>query len=208
MEKDAFVRKLQPDTARLDTLADALAYLKNEGWRSTRTSLYRHQKEGKIRPRSDGTYLQSDVDKYARTWLKQSSTGQRINERIEDLQRKKLEMELKNLDISIERNKFNFDKEQGRYLPREQMEIELATRAGILDAGLKHWIQSRAAEWIRTVNGDMKRIADLINLLNRDLDEHINTYASTKEYRVIIEAGEETNGEPDEPATDPGEAPC
>jgi hypothetical protein len=205
---EAFCRKLQPDTASFDSLANTLAYLKGAGWRVTKSTIYRHHQEGKIRPRQDGAYLQVDVDKYARTWLKQTATGQRLNEHIEDLQRKKLERELQSLELEIERKRFTLERDQGRYLPRDQVEIELATRAGILDAGLKHWIQSRAAEWIRTVEGDMKRLADLINLLNRDLDEHINTYATTKEYRVIIEAGNETESEVDIQAHDEEEAPC
>ncbi len=189
-----FIRSIDQQNAddpRLGTIADVLAYLKAEGWRVTKTSLYRHQKEGKFVPRDNGTYRQNDIDKYARVWLKQQSTGKRISERIDELQRKKLEQELQNLEIENRRKNFNFEKDQGKYVPKEMMEIELATRAGILDAGLKHWIQSHTAEWIRVVNGDMKKIGELINILNRTLDEHINTYASVREYQVIIDAEEE-----------------
>ena len=169
------------------TIADVLEYLIESGWKVTRTSLYRHQGEGKILPAADGTYRIKDVEKYAKAWLKQKSTGKKISERMDEMQRRKLDLELKNLDIDHNRKAFSYDKERGKFIPREQMEIELATRAGILDAGLKHWVQSRAAEWVRTVVGDMKKVGDLINLMNRDLDEHINSYASPVEYQVVIE---------------------
>lgn len=177
------------------TVADVLGYLKEDGWRVTQPTLYRHQKEGKLFPQRDGSYARKDVDKYARTWLKQKSTGKRISDRTDELQRKKLEVELRNLDLDNKRKERLDAKETGNLVPREQMEIELATRAGILDAGLKHWIQSRAAEWCRLVAGDMKKVGELINLMSRDLDEHINTYASASEYQVVIDAAEEAETE-------------
>ena len=142
-------------------------------------------------PRSDGLYLLKDVEKYAKTFLKQQSTGKRVNERWDELQRKKLEKELQNLDLDYERKRFNHEKDLGKFIPREQMEIELASRAGILDAGLKHWIQSRAADWIRSVDGDTKKVGDMINMMNRDLDEHINTYAVDRQYDIVIDGAEE-----------------
>jgi len=94
-------------------------------------------------------------------------------------------------NLDIQRKERQESKEAGNLVPREQIEIELATRAGILDAGLRHWIQAHAAEWIRQVAGDTKKVGDLINLMGRDLDEYINAYASTREYQVIIDAAKE-----------------
>jgi len=172
-------------------LAAVLEYLKDCGWKSTKSSLYRHHGEGKLLPRSDGAYQLKDVEKYARTWLKQAATGKKMSEQADELQSRKLKQELANLELKYEREAFAHAREQGQYVPREQMEIELAGRAGVLDAGLKHWVQSRAAEWIRTAGGDTKKVGELINLMNRDLDEHINNYAASTEYQVIIDAEEE-----------------
>jgi hypothetical protein len=177
------------------TIADVLDYLKNDGWRVTKTSLYRHQKEGKLLPRPDGTYHPKDVEKYARTWLKQQSTGKRVNEKMDELQRKKLEMELDGLELQKKRNQLSYERDLGRFVRREDMEIELATRAGILDAGLKHWVKSHAAEWIRVVDGNMQKIGELISQMNRELDEHINSYATSTEYDVVIDAEEEVGTE-------------
>jgi hypothetical protein len=175
----------------LATLADVLEYLKEAGWKVTKTSLYRQQKEGKLLPRADGAYTIKSVEKYARTWLKQQSTGKRISEKMDDLQRQKLELELSNLLLENKRKELSFNKEMEKLVPREQMEIELATRAGVLEAGLKHWIQSRTAEWVRLVAGDIKKVGALINVMSRDLDKHINSYAIAPEYQVVIDAAEE-----------------
>ncbi len=187
----------EENSDRFETVADVLDYLAGSGWKVTQTSLYRHQSQGKILPSVDGSYRQKDVDKYAKTWLKQKSTGKKISEKTDELQRKKLEIELENLEIDHKRKAFAYAKDQEKYIPREQLEIELATRAGILDAGLRHWIQSRAAEWIRTMGGDMKKTGDLINLMSRDLDEHINGYARQIEFQVVVEADQDGEDEQD-----------
>jgi len=179
----------------LPTIAAVLEYLKAEDWRVARPSLYRHRKEGKITPRRDGMFALRDVDKYARTFLKQKSTGKKLRDKLDEVQRKKADQELKNLELDYERKRFLHDRDLGRYIAKELMEIELAGRAGVLDAGLKHWVQSHAAEWIRAAGGDTKKVGDLIVLMNRDLDEHINSYASSLSYQVIIDAEEEATGE-------------
>lgn len=191
----------------LPNIAAVLEYLRAGDWRVTKTSLYRHQKEGKIAPRRDGLYALRDVDRYARTWLKQKSTGKKIAERAEELQAKKLALEISNLEEDNKRKRFINDREAGLYVPKELMEIELAGRAGVLDAGLKHWVQSRAAEWIRTAGGDTGKVGDLIVLMTRDLDDHINSYASSIAYQVVIDVEEdEADSAEHEPAEEEGDA--
>lgn len=175
-----------------DNLAAVLEYLKAEGWKTARQSLYRHHGQGKILQDSDGKYSRRIVERYAKTFLKKTATGKRVVEETDELQRKKLIKEIDRLTLGVERDQFALEKERGLYIRREEMEIELAGRAGILVAGLKHWVQSRAAEWISAVAGDMKRTGELINLMTRDVDEHINHYAASREYDIVIEGEEKT----------------
>ena len=177
----------------LPNTAAVLDHLKEAGWKVTKTSLYRHQSQGKLLPQSDGSYTKYAVEKYAKTFLKQTSTGKRVGEAADALQQKKLNQDIELQAIKIEREKFNYAKEQGLYIPKDQMEIELATRAGILVAGLKHWVQSNTADWIAAMGGDTKRTGELINLMSRDVDEHINHYASSREYEVVIAEEEKEN---------------
>ena len=183
---------VQDDAERpFPTIADVLEHLKEKGWSVTKTSLYRHHKEGKFLPQRDGSYARKDIDKYARTWLKQKSTGKKIREKIDYLQEINLQYDRDLKELKIRREKIATLKDEGLYIPKELMEVELAARAGILNAGLKHWIQSRAADWIRAGGGDTKHAGELINLMSRDLDEHINSYASALEYELVVDAEEE-----------------
>jgi hypothetical protein len=184
------------DEQLFETIAAVLEYLETSGWKVTKTSLYRHQGEGKLLPKENGSFRKKDVDKYAKTFLKEQSTGKKVKTLEDALQRKKLEADLRNLDLEHERKKLQHDRELGKYILREKMEIELAARAGILEAGLKHWIQSGAAGWLRLGEGNVKKAGELISAMIRDLDEHINGYAQAREYELVID-GEEVEIESD-----------
>lgn len=177
-------------------IAAVFKYLEENGWQVSDKSLYRHiNKERKLLRQPDGTFARKAVDIYAAAYLKQTATGKKKQEAIDDLQRQKLDEELKNIRIKNKRDQFNFDKDQGIYVPKEQLEIELATRAGIFLAGLKHWIQSNAADWIDLTGGDTKKVGELINKMTGDIDEHINHYAGSTEFEVVIEAEQLVDGE-------------
>ena len=200
---DAFVESLWNkhfvDEQPLNNIQEALVYLKESGWKVTKTSLYRHQKEGKLLPRDNGKYHQRDVDKYARTFLKQQSTGKRLQEKADELQHKKLDIEIKNLEIDNRRKQRADDKEAGLYILRKQMDLEFAVLAGTLDAALRNWVQSGTADWIRMVNGDIKKAVELIMVLNRDLDGHLRDLSRDREYEITIDPEEdETESEPGE----------
>lgn len=179
-----------PESGTLKDLAAVLEYLVSGGWIISKTTLYRHHGQRRVMPQPDGSYSVASVDKYAALHLKKTATGKKVNKELDEILKKKAGQELKHLDLKYEREKFNYEKDQGLYIRREQVEIELAGRAGILLAGLKHWVQSKAADWIAAVSGDPKRVGELINMMNGDVDEHINHYASSKEYEVVIDAAE------------------
>ncbi len=176
-----------------DNLHAVLKYLQDTGWKASRQSIYRHHDQGKLIPNTSGKYTLRAVEKYAKTFLKQTSTGKRVQENTDYLQRQKLEQELENLKLKNKRDQFNYEKDRALYVPKEQMEIELASRAGILLAGLKHWITSSAADWIDLVGGDSKKVGELINKMGADLDDHVNIYAGSGEYEVVIEGNEHEN---------------
>jgi hypothetical protein len=56
-------------------------------------------------------------------------------------------------------------------------------------------VQSRVADWIRAVGGDVRKAGELINAMIRDLEEHINNYAQAKGYELVIDGEEETEEE-------------
>lgn len=187
-------------TDDFDNLHAVLKYLKDSGWQASRQSIYRHHDQGKILPSADGKYTLRAVEKYAKTFLKQISTGKRVQKNTDDLQRQKLEQELKNLKLKNEREKFNFEKDLGLYVPRSQMDIEVASYIAVLVSGYKNLITSRAADWIAIVGGDHKKTGELITQAINDVDELTTAIARASEYVTVIEAASEA-GTPEEHET-------
>lgn len=178
------------DDQKFENIAAVLNYLQAKGWKATKTSLYRHQAESKFLPQPDGTYLQKDIDKYAKAWLKQKSTGKRVSQAADELQRKIKEKELQNAELDYEKKRFDLDKNQGKYIPREQVVLEIVSRGGILKELWKNNIQSRAGDYIRVVNGDTKKIRELMGMMEDDWSNCLNEYANTGEWQVVFD-GEE-----------------
>lgn len=171
-------------------LLGVLTWLQNTGWKISRAGIYKHRAEGKIKQQPDGTYSAKDVDKYSRTFLKRKSTSKRLRDGIDDLQHRKTELEVRKLQIDNARNEHRQQVEEGVYIPRDQFEIELVSRAAVLDAGLAHLFQSEAGAWIHLVGGDQRKLPELIGILVAAKDNLLNQYARPQEFVVEI-MGEE-----------------
>ena len=176
-----------PQEQTFPNLLTVLDRLQNTGWQVSRAGLYKHHKEGKINPQKDGTYRLKDVEKYAKTWLKLKSTGKKLREAQENLQKRKLLREIEKLEEEIARNRYKREIEEGKYILKDRLEMELAARAAVLNAGLDHMNQSKAVEWINLVDGDVKKARELIAAFNIAKNELLNQYATTQEFQVVLE---------------------
>jgi hypothetical protein len=170
---------------------EVLEYLEKAGYVAKKSTVYLHRKQGKFLPKDDGLFRQKDVDRYAKSFLKEASTGQKVKTLEDQLQRQILEEELATAKEKRRKIERENSLSEGKLIDRREVENWLAGRAGILEAGLKHWIQSGVAEWIRMSRGDLKTAGELINAMIRDLDEHINGYAQAKEFDVVIDGEED-----------------
>ena len=180
------MEKAQPEAYIFSNLLAVFGGLQKDGWKISRAGLYKHHREGKIRQRTDGMYHLKDVAKYARTFLKRKDTGKRLQDEQDDLQRKKTRLEVEKLETEVARAKHKQEVEQGAYIPRDQLEIELASRAAVLDAGLSHFFQSEAGSWINLVGGDRRKLPELVSVLMATKDGFMNQYARAKEFTVEI----------------------
>ena len=165
-------------------------WLQENGWQVSKSTVYNRIGKAKLLPREDGLFHLKDVKKYAKTFLKRRDTGKRLQDEQDDLQRKKARLEVDKLEIEIERAKHKQEVEEGAYIPRDQLEIELASRAAVLDAGIAHFFQSDAGNWINLVGGDQRKLPELISVLMSAKDGFMNQYARAKEF--VVEIGGDT----------------
>ncbi len=174
--------------------AGVLRFLQTNGWKVEKTQFYQHVKQGKLARNDQGLFTRRVVLRYAKDWVPRNDTGKTIGEEQEDLNRTKLQEEIKRIRVQQERDNFKFDVERGKYLPRADVEQELAGRAVALDAGYNHMVYSRVQEFISIVGGDPSRASLLIESLLAARDDWFNQYAAPMDFEVELAA----NMPPDE----------
>lgn len=146
-------------------------------------TVYNHVKTGKLQKAGE-FFAYDDVIEYAEKNLPKKA-GSAPGEG-DDLQTRKLRAEIRKIEEQAERIAFQRAVEQGRFVPRATLELEIAARAGVFEAGLKHEFTAAAPELVALVRGDIDRSADLVESLKNKIDSFLNEYANTRRFEVIF----------------------
>ncbi len=159
-------------------------YLEKEGYKIKKTKVYDDAKNGLLPVQPDGTVFRSDVESYAKKYLEKvkNQTGQ-----VDKIFQQKSHTEILRTQRQIEKLELDLEIARGKYILRKDFGMELAARAGMFEAGLKHLIQTRAIDWIYEVKGDPKKAQILINRIFDALDEQLGQYANMDEFQIILD---------------------
>jgi len=183
-----------PETRTFPNRRAVWKWLQETGWQVAQRTVYKHVAAGRLLPNNEGVFTLKAVKKYAQTFLKRADTGKRVQDEQDELQRRKTQLEVEKLEEEVARSKHKREVEEGAYIPRDQLEIELASRAAVLDAGIAHFFQSEAGAWIHLAGGDQRKLPELISVLMAAKDGFMNRYATTKEFVVEISGEENEEG--------------
>ena len=143
-------------------------------------TVYRHFFErGMVQPDVEKKwYSLKAVLRYAKTHLKPVGTVKK--KKAGELQERKL-----TLEIELQEEKLAFERikrlrEEGRYIDSERSDLETASKLGAYEAALKGMVQLRAGDYVSLVNGDERKIPDLVRMMTEDIDQTGNEIASRK----------------------------
>lgn len=163
-------------------------YLIEQGYKVSKSKIYRDAENGKIQATADAAGNKSvsalAAWEYAEKHLEKTGVNKGD---LKNLQATKLINAIKLQEADLRRKNFEQEKEEGKYLPRSEFEAELAARAAVLDSGFRNIFNVRVREWIALVNGTPERASDFLAALNQALDEQLNTYATTRSFMVMFE---------------------
>lgn len=194
-ELDAFKKSSPKETENLDSVKDtssALEYLARNNRKVSRPKLYKDIKRGKLRRQNDGSFLLRDLDTYA-VGVPYIIPPDRPNATIvEDRQRRKDEADirLKEAQASIAEHKYAV--QQGKYIPKNTVWLELAARAVAFKNALKNTFESKALELITLAEGNTSHSEDVVAWLGRAVDMALAEYSAPIKVEVdFIEALEE-----------------
>ena len=171
---------------------EAVKWLQQQGYKVGKSKLYQDVSAGRLRVCNDGSIRVSDLQEYIRVQgLEPLREATEPDEDAEDLQREKVKEELRKLRLQNERQEFERQRQEGQYIPRQDLELELASRAGVLDTGLRSDIKTHARDWVHLVGGRADLVPDLIEAMLDVLDRRLNEYARMDKFEVIFSEGEE-----------------
>lgn len=169
-----------------DNLLRVKEHLNRLGYKVGKSKIYKDRKAGMIRVEADGTVTESAVKTYIRK-ANLEKPAEKTADTGPSVLNQKAEKELQKLEEQIEDLRFKREVARGEYIPRTDFEMELATRAAVLDTGLRHLVHANLADWVALMDGDPKKIPVLLEQINSDLDEKFNEFATMEMFHVIFE---------------------
>lgn len=169
------------------SLHETCEHLKAEGYKISKSKIYRDAEVGKITREPDGTVTAEAAREYAKTHLVKAETVH-SKEDMKNLQTTKLKKAIRNQDIEYQRKKFDLEREQGRYVPRQSFEIEMTARARFFRSDMENFIRIEAPEIIRTVAGDPEKAPDLIEFYLEHLEKWLDRYSKPRAWKVPLPA--------------------
>lgn len=165
-------------------------YLKDQGWKVSKSTVYGHLKEGKIKS-VDGVFHIKDVGKYANLHLNRLD-GTSPKDEAGQLQKAKLEAETRKAQAQAEHWELKTQVESGQFIDRDLFNGELAARAAIFRNDLETFFRSNAGEMIKSVDGDISKNPDLIDFCLEKMELFLGRYAQPKTWQIpqVKPAGE------------------
>ena len=175
------------DEPAFTTRKEALKWLQDRGYKIKKTKFYDDFKPRSgdpplIRMQPDGKVLEVAVRAYAATLDKVSDETKQVEKNTIAKRGK----EVTKLEREIEKLEFELDQKKGKYILREDFDMELAARAAVLESGLRHLIQSRVPELMATAGAQESKANNVVEQLNRALDQLMNDFATTEKFQVMI----------------------
>lgn len=174
-------------TTNLKDYRAILTYTEENGRKLKKTKLFDDIRKGRLKKQPDGTFRQRDVDRYMAS-LPMAGTPDAVAEKAADRQRRKEEADIRKAEAAAEREEFDLAVKKGKFVPREQVHLELAARAVTLASGLKTAFEAQHLDLVALVDGNPKKGAALVERLEALLDEALNEYSREMEFEVTFEA--------------------
>lgn len=179
------------DGGNFGSVKDVLAYLEDQGRKISQSQLYKDIRLGFLRRQKDGGFSRRDVDQYAST-LKLVAMPEKEADAMSELARQDLEEKV--AKTREQRLAISFDRKvkEGKYILREDVALELASRASALDVSLRSVFRLYAPDYIRMVGGDATKAEELATEFDKNLDAALTEYSRPMDFALTVTTEEVT----------------
>ena len=163
----------------------ALERLQADGYKIKKSKFYADCKLGLCRLEADGAVTEAELTRYARrVGLKQPAL--QASDAADDMLARKNEKEVERIEEQVAKLRREREIEEGRYLERAEVEMELAGKCAVLEAGLRHLFHTRLADWIEAAENHGLPAA--LDMAQQDLNGQFNEFADLDGFAVLIGA--------------------
>ncbi|WP_461210409.1 hypothetical protein [Desulfocurvus sp. DL9XJH121] len=169
----------------LTSVAAVLDRLQAGGRKVRKSKLYQDVKAGLLARQADGGFPCAAVDAYAET-LPLAALPKDDADRNKDLARRRQEATIRKIEEETARIRFRGEVERGRYIPREDVELELAGRAVVLESGIRQAVEMHVLDLIHLAGGDPRKSQEFLERFETMLDGALNEYAAPAEFEVTF----------------------
>lgn len=168
------------------SLKEVLAHLQEQGRKIGQSKLYADRAKGLLKAQADGSFRKRDVDRYAAT-LPMHALPEKETKAAQEYAARKAKAEAEKLEEQAKAERFKNEVRAGKYIPREDVEVELAARAGVLATGLRTSFETSLLDYIHMVDGNPRKASEMLSLFERQLDATLNEYARPMLYEVSLD---------------------
>lgn len=161
-----------------------VAYLRAQGWKVSKSTVYEHGRGKKIKPREDGYFYLSDVEVYAGNYLNKKNAPQ-TTQKSDVIQQRRNEAEARKLEAQANHWEIKSKVESGAYVERGAFEHALAQRAMIFKNDLESFARSHAPGICNLVKGSDTLIPKLTEYLLDEFATFLDRYSQDREFIIL-----------------------
>ena len=160
------------------------AYLDAEGYKVALSTVNLHAKKRLLMPNQDGVYPLSAVEAYIRAAQLKRKDGSEPG--ADDVLNRKAQLEAQKLAEQLRKLQFANDLEEGRYVLKDQVELDLADRARVLQADLLNFFRTNIDDFLIMVGGNLQAAPQALEWWEERLEDWMDRYA--KAGKISLEA--------------------
>ena len=170
----------------------AARWMRENGYKIGKSKLYQDTSSGLLKVEPDGTVTIESVRRYIdhpeagiREHLDTVQAGEDVE--VREYHRRAAIAKAEKTELEAARLRFEMERDQKKWIPRDDLEMEVATRAVVFEQGFKNLIRIRLDDWVALVGGNVARAGELRVIINDQVDQLLNQYARADAWLVMFE---------------------
>ncbi|MFH0995782.1 MAG: hypothetical protein V1844_09840 [Pseudomonadota bacterium] len=175
------------ESVKFRRLSEVVKFLKDEGYKVKKSKVYMDAKAGYLVAAEDGGYSQEAVLAYVHTQSLEKIADSKAG-KLDALSELRLEKEVEKLTVQVEKLTWDMERDQGKYLPKEDVRTELALKISAFEAGFKHIAVTRASDWVAAVGGRQEKQQVMIDMIHSAIDTLLGEFAQVDELDLVVVA--------------------